>query len=108
MPLTPLIPPEILYKKEIQSGIRRVERQFAEQIDHIACSFGDNSFGEPSVYFWVVVNDEAAAIDLLEPLSTEVITALIKEATTDEIGLHAYADFRSVSEQAKLQDPTFA
>jgi hypothetical protein len=44
----------------------------------------------------------------LYELSNKVSISLMNEAKTDESGLYAYFDFRSMSEQAKLKDPAWA
>jgi hypothetical protein len=55
------------------------------------------------------VRDEASRGDhQLYELSNKVSISLLNEAKTDENGLYAYFDFRSMSEQAKLKDPAWA
>lgn len=41
----------------------------------------------------------------LRKLAQHLAITLMNEAKADENGLHAYFDFRSVSEQKNLQDP---
>ncbi len=89
----------------IESAVREVEKTFAEQIAYIRYSFEDNFLGEPSIRFHILVRDEAAPIELLEPFVRPISIALLNAARTDENGLHPYFRFRSVSEQARVQDP---
>lgn len=98
----------LVHQQEITSAVRRVESKFAEQVDHIRFSFEENWIGAPSIFFRVVVRDEASRDDLLFELSERVSISLMNEAKTDEIGLYAYFDFRSMSEQAKIQEPAWA
>jgi len=104
----PLTPTGFVHQQEIKSAIQRVESRFAQQVDHINFNFGEDWTGEPSIFFRVVVRDEAAPIDRLLPLSEQVSISLMNEAKTYENGLRAYFDFRSVAEQAKLQEPAWA
>ena len=98
----------VINQQELQAAVQRVEARFAGQVDHINYSFGANSIDAPSIFFWVVVRDEASGIDHLRELAQTVAISLMNEAKTDENGLYAYFDYRSVKEQAKLQDPAWA
>jgi hypothetical protein len=104
----PLTPTGYVHQQEIKSAIQRVESRFAQQVDHINYSFGENLIGAPSIFFRAVVRDEASQTDRLLELAEQVAISLMNEAKTDENGLYAYFDFRSVAEQAKLQDPAWA
>jgi len=96
-------------EQEIDSAVHRVESKFAKEVDHIRYSLGENWVGAPSIFFRVVVRDEASRGDHeLYELSNKVSISLMNEAKTDENGLYAYFDFRSMSEQAKLKDPAWA
>ena len=44
---------------------------------------------------------------ILRELAQRLAITLMNEARTDENGLHAYFDFRSLSEQQKLRDPVW-
>jgi hypothetical protein len=98
----------VAHQQEIKSGVKRVESKFAQQVDHIRFNLGENWIGAPSVFFRVVVRDEASRIDILRELAQQVSISLMNEAKTDENGLYAYFDFRSMSEQTKLQEPTWS
>jgi hypothetical protein len=96
-------------EQEIDSAVHRVESKFAQDVHHIRYSFEENWIGAPSVLFRIVVRDEASRGDhQLYELSNKVSISLLNEAKTDENGLYAYFDFRSMSEQAKLKDPAWA
>ncbi len=98
----------IFNAKEIQAAVQRVEEKFAGQVKYIRYTFEDNSFGEPSIFFWVVVNDEVSEMDKFSKLTYDVSIALMNEAQTDERGVRAYYDFRSWSEQQELKSPEWA
>ena len=88
---------------EIASAVRKVERNFSLQVVRIRHSYGDDGTGAPAVYFRILVSDEVAH----QPQLREVSRRLAIEARTDENGLRAYFDFRSVSEQQELQYPAW-
>jgi hypothetical protein len=101
-------PTRFTHSEEICSAVQRVEVRFADQVDHINFSFGLNWIGAPSIFFRVVVRDEASGINDLRELAQEISICLMNEARTDENDLYAYFDFRSAGEQAKLQEPAWA
>jgi hypothetical protein len=101
----PFVPAAFVHQGALDSAIRTVENSFALKVVHIRHSFGEDASGAPSVFFRVLVRDEAAPIAHLREFAQRISIALMDAAHTDENGLHAYFDFRSVSEQARLHDP---
>src|ERR1035441_1453351 len=101
-PFMPLTQTRFVSQQEIKSAVQRVESLFAQDVDHINYSLEENWIGAPSVFFRVVVRDEAAPMGRLLELSDRISMSLLNEAKTDEMGLYSYFDFRSVSEQLKL------
>ena len=101
----PFVPTAFVHQGALNSAIRTVESSFASQVVHIRHSFGEDSSGAPSVFFRILVRDEAAPIVHLREFAHRISIALMDAARTDENGLHAYFDFRSVSEQARLHEP---
>lgn len=64
--------------------------------------------GEPSIFFWITLSDEAADRRVL-PKTTKRITDLIAQRLdpAGQWGLIPYFNFRSESEQAKLKEEVF-
>ena len=88
----------------MNSAVLQVAQDFSSQIEHIRTSFGEDSTDAPAMFFRILVRDEFAPVDLLLPLAQRLTITLMNQVGTDEYGLRAYFDFRSVSEQRKLQD----
>lgn len=101
----PLTASGFVHQRAIDSAIRNVAAAFSSQVVRIGHSFGEDVTGSPAIFFRILVSDEAAPAVRLRELAQRVSIALMNEVKTDENGLHAYFDFRSVSEQAKLRDP---
>ena len=101
----PFVPTAFVHQRVLDSAIRDVENQFSPQIVRIRHSFGEDASGTPSIFFRILVRDEAAPLPSLREFAQRISIALMNAARTDENGLYAYFDFRSVSEQARLQDP---
>jgi len=90
---------------EIQAAVRAVEKAFSPQVVRIGHSFGEDNAGYPAIYFRILVRDEDAPVTHLQELAHRLSIALMNGVRTDENGLHAYFNYRSVSEQEKLRDP---
>ena len=95
-----LMPTAFVNQQEIKSAIQHAKYMFREEIDHINYNLGENWAGDPSIFFRIVMRDEAFQNDHLAKLTFRISKALMKEAKTGECGLIPYFDFRSVSEQA--------
>ena len=92
----------------IDSAVRKVEGVFAPQVVRIRYTLENNHYGDPSIFFRVLVNDDAADdIRHLFELSKRISNTLVNEAQTYEIGLEPYFSYRTVSEQEKLRDPVW-
>jgi hypothetical protein len=68
----------------------------------------DDWSGDPAIFFWVTLSDEAARRDVLAQTSRRVRDFIAQRL--DPLGqwdLIPYFYFRSQSEQAKLQDEAF-
>jgi hypothetical protein len=68
-------------------------------------SFAIDVMGEQSLFFRIVISDHAAAPTRLRETTQRIITHILREITAEELGLQAYFNFRSKSEQAMLRDP---
>jgi len=64
--------------------------------------------GDPAIYFWVVLTNEASKRENLKQ-STDAFTNLIQQRVDllNDWGLIPYFHFRSESEQAVLQDEVY-
>ncbi len=91
----------------IDDAASRVEAAYTPDIIRIRHRFSEDSNGFPSIYFQILVRDEAGQLDRLMTLSRNVEDALVEEAQTDEHGLGVYCYFRTVSEQRELRDPAW-
>jgi hypothetical protein len=71
-------------------------------------SLGNDWTGDPAIFFWVTLTDEAARREILHQ-NTQSISAFVIDRLDpyNQWGLLPYFRFRSQSEQARLQDPVF-
>jgi hypothetical protein len=75
--------------------------------DVVRIMFGlaENSSGEMSLFFRIVISDDAAKPNRLRESTQRIIGRVSEEIRADELGLETYFNFRSRSEQAALKDP---
>jgi hypothetical protein len=74
----------------------------------IRYSIKPDSTGDPSLFFRIVLSDEVAGKPKLNEIAQTVALTLMYEVRAEELGLHSYFNFRSQSEQAKLNEPAWA
>ena len=94
--------------EEIESAVRKVEKDFSSRLAHIGYSYGEDHWGSPAISFRVLVPDEVSSMPELKSLSYDLSLALINEARIFENGLRPYTNFRTIAEQQELQDPAWA
>jgi hypothetical protein len=56
----PFVPAAFVHQRALDSAVRDVENLFCPQVVRIRHSFGEDASGAPSVFFRILVRDEAA------------------------------------------------
>ena len=71
-------------------------------------TFENDWSGDPAIFFWVIVTDEASAPRNLRQVKAAFISTINKHVDLPgEWGLIPYFNFRSRSEQANLKEEVF-
>lgn len=104
-----ILPSSITFTKqaEINAVISEVVRLLAPDVVRIRFDFGEDWSGDPAIFFRVLLSDEAAERRLHE-VTRRVVQALEDQVDFRSLGLFAYYNFRSVSEQAVLREEIWA
>ena len=103
-----MLPPSAVTKQsEIQAAINAVERSLAPDVVHIRYEIGEDWSGQWSIFFRVVLTDDAAKRRLRD-VATKVVWGLARRLDFPSMGVLPYHNFRSVSEQEALQEPAWA
>ena len=102
------VPKGFVDPQEIEAGVQRATEALAQTVVRIRYDFGSDWTGDPSIFFRIVLADEVAKRPKLRGIAQTVALALLQEVKTEEKGLHAYFNFRSLSEQAELKEPAWA
>ncbi len=102
-----LVPGAITKQPEINAAVSEVARLLAPDVQHIRYDIGQDWSGDWAIFFRVVLSDEASKNRLRE-ITSKVVSQLAARLDFSAMGLFAYHNFRSVSEQALLQEEAWA
>jgi hypothetical protein len=64
--------------------------------------------GDPSIFFRVLLSDDAAKPNRLGEVAQKITAKLTGEVQAENFGFHTYFNFRSKSEQDMLKEPAWA
>lgn len=104
-----MITPAILANTpQLQAEVRRAARSLGADVVHINPEIGIDAMGLASIFFNIVLTDEASRPARLRFVTQNVALTLMNQLKTDESGVHAYFNFRSQSEAAGIKDPAWA
>ena len=102
------VPKGFVNQTQIESAVRRAAKALAPTVVRIRYTIGSDWTGDPSVFFRIVLSDDVAKRQKLSEIAQTVGIVLLKEVKAEELGLHAYFNFRSLSEQMQLNEPAWA
>jgi len=86
-----------------------VAQRLAPHVVGIIPTLGDDWSGEPAVFFMVILSDPASQRDRILSITNQVSQAIVQQVQPlEEWGVLPYFNFRSQSEQAKLNEPALA
>jgi len=103
------VPRGVAERKQLAAAIARVSRKLGTDVIRLRYSVQENWSGEPSIYFRVVLTDQASKPPRLHKVAKKV-EAIIEEQINPlhSWGLFSYYNFRSKSEQDDLKEPAWA
>ena len=88
--------------------MQRAAQALSQTVVRIRYNFGTDWTGDPSIFFRIVLRDEAANNPKLSGIAQAITLILSREVRAEEQGLHAYFNFRSNSELSNLNEPAWA
>ena len=94
-------------KPQINAAIREVVNLLAPDVVYIRYEIGDDWSGDSAIFFRVLLSDDASKNRLRE-ITTQVESHLAERLDFSAMGVFAYYNFRSESEQAMLREPAWA
>jgi hypothetical protein len=104
----PRVPRSWANQGQITAALRRAERALAPEVVRIRYDFGSDWTGDPSIFFRIVLSDEASRKSKLSETAQHVALTILNQVKAEELGLHSYFNYRSLAEQATLNEPAWA
>jgi hypothetical protein len=101
------LPSAVTKQAEIEAAIQRVQQSVGTDVVRIRYEIGEGWNGQWAIFFRIVLTDDAARSRLRET-ARKVTRGLERELDFPGMGVFPYHNFRSVSEQAMLQEPAWA
>jgi len=101
------LPSAVTKQDEIEAAIARVQESIGPDVVRIRYEIGEDWSGDWAIFFRIVLTDDAARNRLGE-VADKVVWGLDQQLDFPGMGVFPYHNFRSVSEQAMLQEPAWA
>lgn len=101
------LPAAITRQDQIDVAVDQVATELSPDVVRIRYDIGEDWSGQWSIFFRIVLTDEAAKRRLRD-IATKVVWGLANRLDFPGMGVFPYHNFRSVSEQAKLQEEAWA
>jgi hypothetical protein len=102
----PIVPSGFVHQGQLDEEIKRAASKLGKEVFRVAYRVGEDSTGEPSIFFRIVLVDSAANEETLVETTSRISTILFDEVRPiDNWGLHPYFNFRSLSEQRNNPNP---
>lgn len=101
------LPSAVTRQSEIDGAVARVQQSIGPDVVRIRYEIGEDWSGQWAIFFRIVLTDDAARIRLRD-VATRVVRGLAQQLDYPGLGVFPYHNFRSVSEQAVLQEPAWA
>lgn len=91
-------------QERVASGVDKASASMASDVVRIRYNLGEDWSGEGAVFFRVVLKDSSSKRSRLREVSRRVSELIFQEVQPQAIGLQAYFNFRSESEQDQLKE----
>ncbi len=103
MPLSRM--PKALLDAEVVGHLRQIERDLQPEIVRLRWSVGENWSGDPAIFFRIVLSDTAGRRDDLAEFTGKIGTQIFDVLQEADVEYVPYFNFRTESEQKRLNDP---
>jgi len=92
---------------QINAAVSDVMRELSPWVRHIRYDIAQDWSGQWAIFFRVLLSDEASKTGRLRDVTTRVVERMSEQLDLPGLGLFPHFNFRSESEQAKLNDPAW-
>ncbi|MBY0508122.1 MAG: hypothetical protein K2X03_29685 [Bryobacteraceae bacterium] len=97
-----------LQQSRIADGVESAAAALSSDVVRIRYNLGEDWSGESAVFFRVLLKDASTKRPNLRVVARRVSDTIFREVGPQELGLQAYFNFRSESEQATLKEEAWA
>ena len=97
--------PEV--KQQVIAVVSELVRSLAPDVVHIRYEIGEDWSGDAAIFFRILLSDDASRTRL-RAVAKQVVISLDQRLDFESMGLRAYYNFRSVSEQNALREEAWA
>ncbi len=105
----PIVPSGIVNQTQLAKDVANAIQKLGNEVVRVRHSVGEDTSGEPSIFFRIILSDAASREDTLADVTGRIATVLFEEIRPYENwGLIPYVSFRSTSEQALRHEPEWA
>ena len=102
----PLVRSGFVTEIQLAEQVESSKRKLSGEVAWIRHAIGEDTAGDPAIYFRIVLKDSASQEETLAEVTNRVRTTLFKEIRPyEDLGLIPYFSFRSESEQASRSEP---
>lgn len=100
-----VITSSLVHQPKIEKALKKVLRALKPDVVRIRYSLEDNFMGDPSIYFRIVLSDEAAQEPQLYENAKRAEQLISDAVDPHGLGLESHFNVRSVSEQNESRNP---
>jgi len=99
----------VAQSEKLAAAIANLELRLRPDVVRIRHTVGEDSSGQPAIFFRVLLSDRASRPDRLRQVTRKVRNLVFQDIDpVNSCGLVPYLRFRSQSEQAELKEPAWA
>jgi hypothetical protein len=102
-----MLPAAVSQREKIREEVREVEAALRPDVVSIRYNIGEDWADRWAIFFRIVLSDDAAK-NRLRQVANNVEWRLAEHLDFDALGVHAYHNFRSESEQAASREEAWA
>ena len=102
------LPRGIAQPKELQKSLSALRPAIPDAMVNWRYTIGEDWSGDPAIFFWITLSDEAAKRRNLQDATRQIIDLVNQQVNPlGQWGLIPYFSFRNQSEQARLREEVF-
>jgi len=103
-----IVPSGFVHQTRIDQGIQSAASLLGSDVVRIRYELGEDWKGDEALFFRVVLKDSVSDHAHLREVARRVADTVFREIRPDRLGLEAYYNFRSESEQSVLKEKEWA